>query len=135
MRFFSFAATGFLTAALLLSGTGCTRETKTVEGEAGKKLTVKAPSDTSVTAGDTAEINVSITREKFNDPVTLNFTGLPDGVTVMESDRNITKDSSSARFTLKADVDARPVEDHRATVTASGGGLTQEATFLVTVKK
>ena len=36
-------------------------------------------------------INVDITREKFNDPVDLKFSGLPDGVIIMEKDLAISK--------------------------------------------
>jgi uncharacterized membrane protein len=135
MKCFSFVTTSLLTVALLLCGTGCSREKKTTEGEGGKKLSVKGPSDTSIKQGETATINVDITREKFNDPVELKFSGLPDGVSVMENDRTISKDATSAKLTLKATPDAKPVDDHKVTVTASGGGMTQDVTFKVAVKK
>src|SRR5882762_4664471 len=102
MKWFSLVTTGMLTVALLVCSTGCpSREKKTVEGEGGKKLSVKAPADTSVKQGDTATITVDITREKFNDPVELKFTGLPDGVSIMENDTTISKDATSAKLTLK----------------------------------
>jgi hypothetical protein len=100
-----------------------------------KKLTLRAPGDTSVKQGDTATINVNITRDKFNDPVELKFAGLPEGVSIMENDMTISKDATSAKLTLKAAADAKPVDDHPVTVTATGGGLKQDATFKVTVKK
>jgi hypothetical protein len=135
MKWFSFITAGLLAIALLVDGTGCTREKKTGEGEAGKKLSVKAPADTSIKPGETATINVDITREKFNDPVALMFTDLPDGVSIMESDLNISKDANTAKLTLKATIDAKPVDDHKDTVTASGGGIKPAATFKVTVTK
>jgi uncharacterized membrane protein len=136
MKWFSFVATGLFAVALLVCGTGCPKgEKKTAEGEGGKKLSVKAPGDTSVKPGETATINVDITREKFNEPVELKITGLPDGVSIMEDDLTISKDATSAKLTLKADADAKPVDDHKVTVTASGGGMKPEATFKVTVKK
>ena len=135
MKCFSFVTTGLFTVALLVGGTGCSREKKTTEGEGGKKLSVKGPSDASIKQGETVPISIDITREKFNDPVELKITGLPDGVSVMESDRTISKDVTSAKLTLKATPDAKPVDDHKVTVTASGGGLTQDATFKVAVKK
>jgi uncharacterized membrane protein len=135
MKCYPLATTGLLSVALLMCGTGCTRETKTTEGAGGKKLTLKGPASTSIKAGETATIDIDITRDKFNDPVALTFAGLPDGVTVMESDRTISKDATSAKLTLKAAADAKPIDDHKATVTASGGGLTRESTFKVTVKK
>jgi hypothetical protein len=136
MKWFSFVATGLLTVALLVDGTGCNKGVKTTtEGEGGKKLSVKAPGNTSVKPGETATINVDITREKFNDPVELKFTGLPEGVSIMENDLTISKDVSSAKLTLKATADAKPVDDQKVTVTASGGGMQLDATFKVTVTK
>lgn len=135
MKWISFVTTGLLTVALLVGATGCPREKKTVEGEGGKKLTVKAPANTSIKPGETATINIDVTREKFNDPVELKITGLPDGVTVLENDLTLAKDASTAKLTLKAAPDAKPVDDQKVTVIASGGGITPEATFKVTVKK
>ncbi len=135
MTRFAFVATGLLTVALLVCGTGCPRGTTTGEGEGGKKLTLKPPADTSIKPNETATINVGITREKFNDPVQLKFTGLPEGVTIMEDDLSISKDVNSAKLTLKAAANAKPVADHKVTVMAVGGGMKPEATFHVTVKK
>jgi uncharacterized membrane protein len=134
MKCYPLAITGLLAAALLGCGTGCTRETKTTEGEGGKKLTVKGPSSTSIKAGETATINIDITRVKFNDPVALTFAGLPEGVSVMESDRTISKDATGAKLTLKAAADAKPTDDRTVTVTASGGGMGEDVTFKLTVK-
>jgi hypothetical protein len=100
-----------------------------------KKLTLKAPGNTTIKQDDTAAITVHITRDKFNDPVELKFNNLPKGVTVMENDLTISKDAKEAKLTLKAAPDAEPVDDHKVTVHASGGGLQQDATFNVTVKK
>jgi uncharacterized membrane protein len=135
MKRFSFVTPGLFTVALLVCGPGCSGEKAGVEGEGGKKLSVKAPGGTSIKPGDTATINIDITREKFNDPVGLKFTGLPEGVSIMENDLTISKDVSTTKLTLKAAADAKPVEDHKVTVIASGGGMKPEATFKVTVKK
>jgi uncharacterized membrane protein len=105
----------------------------TSDGE--KKLSLKPPGDASVNQGDTATIKVAIVRDKFNDPVVLKFTGLPEGVSIMEKDLTISKDADSAKLTLKANVDAKTVDDQKVTVTATGGSLTQEGTFKVSVKK
>ena len=59
-----------------------------------KKLTLKAPGHTSVKQGETAAIQVDITRDKFNDPVELKFSGLPEGVTIMEKDLTLSKDAT-----------------------------------------
>ena len=136
MKWFSLVTTGLFTVVLLVGGTGCpSKEKKTSEGEGGKKLSVKAPADTSIKAGETATINVEITREKFNDPVDLKFVGLPDGITIMENDLTISKDVTSAKLTLKVAENAKPVDHQKVTVTASGGGMKPEATFKVTVSK
>jgi hypothetical protein len=136
MKWFSFVTTALFMVALLVGGTGCpSKEKKTAEGEAGKKLSVKAPADTSIKSGETATIDVVITREKFNDPVELVFIGLPDGVVIMENDLTISKDVSNAKLTLKVAENAKPVDDHKVTVRASGGGMKPEATFKVSVKK
>jgi len=111
-----------------------TTEEKTVV-ETTKKWTVKAPADVTITQGETATVHVDITREKFTDSVDVKFTGLPDGVTVPEKDWMIAKEAVSAKFTLKAAADAKPVSDHKVTVTTSSGTVTQEASFKVTVKK
>jgi len=102
---------------------------------ADKKLTLTAPGNTSVKQGEDATINVAITRDKFNDPVKLDFKNLPKGVKVMEKDWEISKDATSSKLTLHADADAPPVDDQVVTVSATGGGLTQEHTFKVSVKK
>jgi uncharacterized membrane protein len=137
MKRFSFVVTGLLAVALLGGVAGCPnpRQQTTAEGGEGKKLTLKAPADTSVKPGETATINVDIARTKFSDPVELKFTGLPEGVSIVESDMTLAKDVTSAKLTLKAAADAKAVDDHKVTVTASGGGMKPEATFKVTVKK
>jgi hypothetical protein len=68
MKWLSLTVTGLLTFALLGGGLGYNKgEKKTVEGEGGKKLTLRAPADTSVKQGDTTTIKVAVTRDKFND--------------------------------------------------------------------
>jgi uncharacterized membrane protein len=133
MKCYSFVSTALIAASLLVYGTGCTRETKTTEGEGGKKLTLKGPSSTTIKAGETATINIGISREKFNEPVALTFNGLPDGVSIMESDRSISKDATSTKLTLKAANDAKPMDDHKVTVTATGGNLSESVDFKLTV--
>ena len=52
MKWLSFVSCSLLAAALLGGGAGCKGEKKTAEGEGGKKLSVKAPADTSVKQGE-----------------------------------------------------------------------------------
>jgi hypothetical protein len=67
--------------------------------------------------------------------VTLKFSGLPEGVTIVEKDLSLAKDANSAKLTLRAAADAKAVDAHATTITASGGGMTLETTFKVSVKK
>jgi len=136
MKRFSFCVAGLLTVALLGGGVGCNKgEKHTVEGKKGEKLTLKAPADTSVNQGDTTKIKVSITREKLNDPVKLEFKDLPAAVSIMENDMTIAKDATSAEFNLKAASDAKLVDGHKVAVIASAADLKVEANFKVSVKK
>ena len=84
---------------------------------------------------DLDPITVDITRDKFNDPVEVKLTGLPDGVSVVEEKTTIAKDVGTADITLKAAADAKPVDNQAVTVWASSGTLKQEATFKLSVKK
>ena len=134
MKRFSLVFSSLLAAVFLVAG--CTnRGPGTPDGDGAKKLTLKAPADASLTQGETATINVVIAREKFNEPVTLKFTGLPEGVTIVENDPTIAKDATSAKLTLRAAADAKVMDSHAITITGAGGGMTQEATFKVSVKK
>jgi uncharacterized membrane protein len=135
MKWFSFGVTPLLMAALLGGGVGCKKEDKaTVTGKEGKKLGVKAP-DTTVKQGETAWLEIIVIREKFDDSVPLKFTGLPEGVTIVETDPTVAKNDKSVKLTLKATSEAKPVEDHKVTVMASGGDMKPEATFKVSIKK
>jgi hypothetical protein len=136
MKRFSLVVAGLLTVALFVVVAGCkSRQSSTAEGDGGKKLTLKAPADTSIKQGETAIIAVDITREKFNDPVELKFVDMPQGVSIVESNLTLAKDVTSAKFTLKVAADAKLVEDHKVTVQATSAGMKPEATFKVTIKK
>ncbi len=135
MKWLSLAAMLVLSAFLVTGSTGCKKgETKTGEGEGGKKLSVTAPGATDVKQGDSATVTVKISRTKFTDPVTVEFSNLPDKVKVVETDMTILKDKEEGKFTLKA-LDDAPVESKEATVKVSGAGITQEAKFKVNVTK
>ena len=133
MKCFLLVLTGLLTVAMLVGGVGCNKGTPS-----GKKFTLKTPPDMTIKQGEQGGVSVEITREdKFSDPVDLKITDLPDGVNVHEKDMTFLKGANSwaMAFGLKAADDAKVVEDHKVTLTASGGGTTQTATFKLTVKK
>jgi len=130
------ALVGLLVA--MIGSTGCNNK-GTTEGKGGEKLTLSVPKDVTLTKGGEAKsVDVSISRTKFNEPVTIEFKNLPPGVKIAETDMVIPKDKDKTTFNLKADDTAAEKTDHVVTITATAGGaekLTQEQTMKVTVKK
>jgi len=125
------ALTGML--VVVMGPTGCNKQT--TEAPGGEKLSLYEPSNQSVTQGKIDPIDIKIGREKFNEPVTIEFKNLPAGVKVQESDMTIPKDKDKTTFNLKADDNAAPVTDQVVTVVASGPkSLKAERTFKLTVK-
>lgn len=118
------------TASIVLAA-GCRKES-TVTGKEGQKLTLKQPSEVKITRGQTEDVKISITRKDLADAVKVDFRNLPDGVTVVDSDKKITGDD--ATYTLKATDSAALVENHQAMVEASAGGVSVSQPFKVTVK-
>jgi hypothetical protein len=134
MKWLSAIASFSVMVMLTVSSSGCKKgEQKTAEGEGGKKLTVQAPADTEIEGGKDIKVTVKITREKFTDPVDIEISDLPAGVTADPAKKTIGKDDSSADITLKVDEKAK-ADTKLAKVKASGGGLSQDVTFKVTVK-
>ena len=95
----------FVAAAVLAASVGCSGKDKSTEviGEGGEKLKLTAPSDTNIKQGTTEEITISIKREKFEDPVAIEFSDLPDGVTMDGGLKHtIDKGETKGTYTLKA---------------------------------
>jgi hypothetical protein len=112
---------------------GC--EKSTVEGPAGKKLTLSKPADQTLKRGETNAVKVSISRSNFRDPVQVKFEGLPNGVTVQDLDRKINAEESSANFTLRAEPTADLVQNQEVKITVTGpDGLSVTESFKLTVK-
>lgn len=123
---------GLMAALFLAAATGC--EKTTVEGPAGKRLTIVKPADQTLKRGEINEVLVMISRENFGGSVDITFENLPKGVHVVDA-RPIPSDKSRGTFTLHADPDAGLVEKHSILVTASGpDGMRATEMFLVTVK-
>jgi hypothetical protein len=123
-----------LTAALV----GCSGQSGTVTGPGGKKLTLKTPTDTTLKQGDTRYVTVSITKTKFDEPVTVTLSDLPAGVTADETKKTIEKGQDSVKFTLKAANDAKPEKGQKVKVTAKSSDMSEgplEFTLNVTEKK
>lgn len=115
-----------------LVSTGC--EKTTVEGPAGKKLTVVKPADATIRRGSNDKVNVMVTRDNFSGPVTVRFEDLPKGVTVAEGGGQI--EDNSRTFVLVAGDNADLVTNHTAKVTVSGPeGMTASEQFKITIKE
>lgn len=77
-----------------------------------RKLSVKAPSSQTVTQDRTDEMSVSVDREGFSGPVTIELKNLPKGVTVETKELTLPADKNSLTVTIKAAPDAPAVVDH-----------------------
>ena len=125
-----------LSATLILGGslivTGCNRTT--VQGPGNTALTVEAPAaPVVVKRGNMQTVEVSIVREGFSDPVKVDLTDLPRGVTARQPARSI--ETNKATFILDASDKADLVANHRAKVTAvgpDGATATQYVSIVVT---
>ena len=85
---------------------------------APRKLTVKAPSGQTVTQDRADEMTVSVDRDGFSGPVTIELKNLPKGVTVETKDLTLPADKNSLKVTVKAAPDAPAVVDHVVQVVA-----------------
>jgi len=129
-----FAMFGVLPALFLLVLVGCQQSSDT-KGS-GEKLTLEKPSNVTINRGETATVKVKIKRNNYADAVKVAFEDLPEGVTVDTKEMTIAKDKTDGEFTLKADKEAKKVENHEAKVVVTGeGGLKPPPqTFKITVK-
>src|SRR5438067_9038761 len=105
-------------ALVLVGGLGCSGKKETTK-EGDKELTLTPPGNTSITQGTSGNAKVTIKRTKFDDPVDIEISGLPDKVTAEESKKTIGKDSTDTTFILKVDDKAPVVADGKeVTLTA-----------------
>jgi len=124
-------ASAVLCAAMVLAA-GCNKNKSTGEGEGGKKVTIKAPDHVNIKKGETAKLEVTVSREKFDGPVTVSIDKLPDNVSVDGAkEHKLEKANNSHTFTLKAATDAKAATDQNLTVKASAEGVKIEP---ITVK-
>jgi hypothetical protein len=79
------------------------------------------PLTAKVTIGETAKLEIKISREGFDDPVSIDITDLPAGVSVVEQDRTIANEKDKLTLTLKAEAAAKPVKGAVVKITAKGG--------------
>ncbi|MEX0775464.1 MAG: hypothetical protein WD042_07095 [Phycisphaeraceae bacterium] len=116
----------------LLAGCG---DSSTVGGGGAGTLTLDQPSTVSLMQGGTAEVTITIKRENLQGPVTVSFSKLPAGVSVVDGDKKIVGESGA--YNLKASDTADVVSAHEAQVTATastGIAVTQALKVDVTAK-
>lgn len=122
-----------LISGSVLTLSGCQKST--VEGPAGRKLTVTKPSDQTIRRGEENKVRVAIGRDNFKAAVDVKFENLPAGVQVLDATPRILDGDNSADFTLKATDAATVVNNHEAKVTVTGPqGLSVTESFKITVK-
>ena len=91
-----------------------------------RKITIAVSGDHTITQGTTDDIMVNVTRSNHQDPVTLEVTDLPAGVTLDSKDLTIPADKNSITVRLKAAPDAKPVTDHVFHMVGKAKDLTSE---------
>ena len=128
-----FVALVVVLASVAVINSGC-EKAKTTNASGTKSITLTKPGNVTLKQGDTSSLKVSISRKGFNEPVEVKFDGLPEGVSIEETDRAIAKDKDSTTFNLKAKADAPVVTDKAVTVSVTGGDLTSKETINVSVK-
>jgi hypothetical protein len=115
----------------------CNKESSSVEGTGGKKLTLDNPGDHTIQQGETDKLDIEITRTNFDEAVDVEIADLPAGVTVSGGSKK-TIPAGQAKLddvTLVAAADAAIVKDHRVSLTATGPeGKKVTQYFKVTVR-
>jgi len=131
MRWISFVA------AVLIVSTGCSDKKAKGTAEGGKELEVTAPETLKIKQGETRQVTVKISRKNFNEPVDIDISGLPEGVTIEGAKPKIDKDATSVTLSIKAAEKAPVVKDHKAMISGSGGGVSTKnpADWKITVEE
>ena len=109
----------------LLAAVGCGKTATSsapskdpVKPNTPRKLSVKGPTGQSVTQDRADEMTISVDRDGFSGPVTIELKNLPKGVTVETKDLTLPADKNSLKVTVKAAPDAPAVVDHVVQVVA-----------------
>ncbi len=117
-------------AILLSSGCG---QRNTVRSPEGRELALTKPANLVLRQGETAKLEVMITRRNFSDEVGLDFDGLPSGVS-LAGEQNVASGESSRVLSIVAKDDAELVDRRMIKVEAKGGGIIVNQTFELTVR-
>ena len=127
-----------LAIAALLAIAGCYSDKPqgSVTLDTGERLTVAVPKAVvTIPQGGEAKISVVVTREKLEGPVQVEITGLPEGVSVADGELTFDEKAGEKLITLRAEVNAPPEKEHRATVKASHEKLSTAAALTITVEQ
>ena len=115
----------------LFVAAGCAHQA-TATNRDGSRLSLREPNNQTIRQGESNRVAVHIDRDGFGDPVKVQFTGLPRGISVQED--TIPAGDSARDFVLVASTDAALVERQIVTVHAAGNGMNTTQTFELTVK-
>jgi hypothetical protein len=99
-----------------------------------KKLSVTAATQQTIALGGTDEVAIKISRENFNDPVTIRLSDLPQGIETPDKEVVVPAGEVAAKFKLMANEDAK-VGDFKVEIDAQAPGLEDNVqTFTLSVK-
>jgi hypothetical protein len=91
-----------------------------------RKISITAMDSHSITQDKTVEFMVDVTRTENSEPVTIQVTDLPKGVTLETKDLTVPPDKSRITLTLKAAPDAPTVTDHPFHIVGKAADMTTE---------
>ncbi len=111
--------------------TGCRKQEAADIGQDGDKLTLVRPNDMTLKQGGRGEIQINTTRANKEDIITVQFTGLPSGVRIVNSDKVIVGDETV--YKVLVDESAPTVENHEVILTARAGTAEVEQMFRVSI--
>ena len=113
-------------AAVLVFNVGCSNDKKTTKGtgEGGKVLKVTTPESLTIKQGEKKQVKVKISRDKFDDPVDIDISNLPEGVTISGGKPKVEKGATEVTLTVEATEKAPTKKGHKAMVSGTGGGVT-----------
>jgi hypothetical protein len=120
------------TAFALIAAIGCEIKSGTAPStdpnkpSATRKLTVTASGDHTVTQGESDKVMINVMRDNFKEPVTLEVSDLPKGVTLEGGDLTVPADQNNITIVLKADATAPTVKDHVFHVRGKSKDITSE---------
>lgn len=132
----------FAVIALGLAGVlGCENKSGTApstdpnQSNAVRKLSIMASGDHTITQNETDDVIVTVNRDNFKEPVTLEVTNLPKGVTLDSQDVTIPADQNKITIRLKAAADAPATKDHTFQIVGKTKDIKSDAMNLkLTVK-